>query len=287
MPERAFSTDTWGEDWFQGLSKEQRYLFIYLGTNSHVNPSGTYYITLSTMAFETKFSLEELPELLKSLSPKAEWYPEQNYVWVRSFIKQQAKSPKFLIAAAKCLKNIKNNGLVKEVINYNLKEHSILIPYEYDSDSVSVGYGYPTDTSLTPSLSNTGPETKASAEGKGELSAEETEIITHLTKLKGWQADEDDVLWLQGLRSEFPGLTLSEVKACVDYYTGRALPKHKGIWKNRFRNWMIKKREFEKESKVGQQLPTIEELVRSWKGGGDEDDPDKYIKGKYGHMVRR
>jgi len=98
--------------------------------------------------------------------------------------------------------------------------------------------------------------------------ADEKEIIKRFNQLKGWQADEDDVLWLQGLRSEFPGFTLAEFKACVDYHSGKPLPKHKGIWKNRFRNWMIKKQEF-----VGR--------------GGKEEDVDKYVKGKYGHMVQR
>ncbi len=169
MPERAFLTETWDDDWFHGLSKDQRYLFIYLWTNGRCNQAGVYHINLATMAFETKFAEEELPELLKSLSPKVEWYPEQNYVWVRNFIKRQAKSPKFLIAAARCLKNIKNNGLVKEVIKYNLKQHSISIPYEEGIDSVSVGYPYTTDTSLTPNPSNTGPDTSADkgVRGKG------------------------------------------------------------------------------------------------------------------------
>ncbi|MBA7689752.1 hypothetical protein ES703_98263 [subsurface metagenome] len=88
--------------------------------------------------------------------------------------------------------------------------------------------------------------------------------MKRLGQLKGWQADEDDVLWLQGLRSEYPGFTLAEFKACVDYYSGKPVPKHKGIWKNRFRNWMIKKREFELKGGKGE-LPTTKELKEGWK----------------------
>ncbi len=80
---------------------------------------------------------------------------------------------------------------------------------------------------------------------------DEKEIIKRFTQLKGWQADEDDVLWLQGLRSECPGFTLSEFKACVDYYSGKQSPKHKGIWKNRFRNWMVKKQDYERREHEG------------------------------------
>lgn len=99
----------------------------------------------------------------------------------------------------------------------------------------------------------------------------EKEIIGCLLKIKGWQADEDDVLWLQGLRSEFPGFTLAQFKACVDYYSGKPPPKHKGVWKNRFRNWMVKEQEYERQKPYHQ----------------EKEDPDKYTKGKYGHMVRR
>jgi len=143
MPERAFLTETWDDDWFHKLSRDQRYLFIYLWTNIRCTQAGVYHINLATIASEAKFTEEELPELLRSLAPK---------------------SPKFLVAAAKCLKNIKNNGLVKEVVNYNLKEHSISIPYEEAIDRVLVGYEYPTNTSLTPIPSNTSPDTGT---GKG------------------------------------------------------------------------------------------------------------------------
>lgn len=232
MPERAFLTETWDDDWFHGLSRDQRYLFIYLWTNSRCTQAGVYHINLATMAFETKFTAEELPELLKSLSPKVEWYPEQNYVWVRNFIKWQAKSPKFLIAAARCLKNVKNNGLVKEVINYNLKEHSISIPYEEDMDKVSVGYPYPTDTSLVPSPSNTGPDTGADkGRGKGvvkggmtgetvprsRMEVEETlcegdqEVISVWCSVKGFNMNPADASALVArLRTEFPNLDILE-----------------------------------------------------------------------------
>jgi len=103
LPERGFNTETWHDDWFQELSWEQKYLFIYLWTNSHCNQAGLYQITILTMAFETKITKEDLPQLLKSLSPKVEWFPEHNLVWVRSFLRHQAKSSKFVVAAIKSL----------------------------------------------------------------------------------------------------------------------------------------------------------------------------------------
>jgi hypothetical protein len=265
MPERGFASETWNSDeWFQDLSRDQRYLFIYLWTNDHCNQAGLYHITLKTISDETLFPKDELPEFLNSLAPKVVWYPEENLIWVKNFIKRQSKSPKFIAAAAKCLTTIHHNGAIKELLDYNLKRYSISIPYQYYIDKLSIL----TRAAASASSAVAGSDTEGIGvvKGKGELSAEEREIISSLSQLGGWQADEDDVLWHQGLRSEFPGFTLAEFKACVDYYSGRAPPKHKGIWKNRFRNWMIKKQEFERRDKGGQPK---QERVR----------PIKYIRG--------
>ena len=73
MPERAFLTETWDDDWFQELDKDQKYLFIYLWSNSHVTQAGLYHITQRTIIFETKLPEEALPDLLNSLAPKVIW----------------------------------------------------------------------------------------------------------------------------------------------------------------------------------------------------------------------
>jgi len=104
VPERSFATEIWTADaWFQELSWDLRYLYIYLKTNAHCNQAGLYHITLATLAFETTLPKENLPTLLKSLSPRVEWYPEINVVWVKDFLREQSKSSKFTIAAIKAL----------------------------------------------------------------------------------------------------------------------------------------------------------------------------------------
>jgi|GEM_PF-5725297 len=262
MPERAFLTETWDSDeWFQELAILSRYLFIYLWTNDHCNQAGLYHITPSTISFATKIPKSDLPDLFTTLAPKVKWYPDHNLVWVKNFLKRQSKSPKFLAAAAKSLTTIHHNGAIKELLDYNLQRYSISIPYQYYIDKLSIFTRGSASASVSSSVSE---KEEGVVKGKGELSIEEKGIISRLGQLKGWQADEDDVLWLQGLRSEFPGFTQAEYKACVDYYSGRAPSKHKGIWKNRFRNWMIKKGEFERRGPPLRhqpgKVPTEEEL---------------------------
>lgn len=119
MAERGFQTELWTDPFIQGLSPEAKLLFIYLWTNKHCNQAGLYEISLKTMAFDTGLAQDSLLKLLKELEPKVTWYADRNLVWVKNFLKRQCKSQSFLIAAAKCLKNLNSNGLVKEFFNYN------------------------------------------------------------------------------------------------------------------------------------------------------------------------
>lgn len=120
------------------LPAEGKLLYIYLWTNPQCNQAGLYEITLDRVSYETKLPVDSLPALLKALEPKVKWYGEHNIVWIKNFLKRQAKSPKFLVAAAKSLATIHNNGVVKELLDYNLQRYSISIPYQYSIDTVAI-----------------------------------------------------------------------------------------------------------------------------------------------------
>jgi len=53
LAERGFQTELWTDSFIQGLSPEDKLLFIYLWTNKHCNQAGLYEITLKTIAFDT------------------------------------------------------------------------------------------------------------------------------------------------------------------------------------------------------------------------------------------
>ena len=276
MPERAFLTETWDDDWFQELDRDQRYLFIYLWTNSHCNQAGVFHVTLATIAFETKIPREEIPDLMRALQPKVEWYPEENYIWVRNFIKRQSKSPKFLIAAANCLKAVKSNGLVKEVLDYNKREHSISIPYEYCIDSVGIEYRYCIDTPLPPNPSPLTPDPDPDSGSFGEkgvvkgeegfrgnvippseseieesLSEGDREVISVWHSVRGFNLAASDAAELVAkLRTEFADVDiLEESKAWAARKLSEPLKSgtrpSSQLW-----NWMRKAREFASERSV-------------------------------------
>lgn len=72
-----------------------------------------------------------------------------------------------------------------------------------------------------------------------------------LFDLPYWKPDpEADRLWLAEFSIEWPELTLADVKACRDYHDGHRA-RHKGVWKNRLRNWMRINREREEKQGDG------------------------------------
>jgi len=222
MPERGFDSGFWGDKWVRSNLPYGRYLFIYLWTNDHCNQAGVYEITLETMSFETGLPEAELLGLLNSMTAKVKWLPDHDIIWVKNFIKRQSKSPKFLIGAAKCLKKIKDNDLVAEVLEYNLINYSISIPYQYNIDSVCI----PPDLScsVSRSVNKEGIEV-VKEEGKqlprSRLEAEETlyegdqKIISTWCSVKGFYMIPADASALVArLRTEFSDMDiLAESKA--------------------------------------------------------------------------
>jgi len=270
MPERGFATETWDSDeWFQELSRDQRYLFIYLWTNNHCNQAGLYHITLSTISFATKIPKEELPELLNSLVPKAIWYPEDNLIWVKNFIKRQSKSSKFLAAAAKSLTTINNAGAIQELLDYNSRRYSISIPYQYYIDRISiltrVSVPVP-DTVSGPGKGEGGGEgrpaknlseqiPRSESEIEESLCEGDREVISVWCSVKGFTMSPADASALvASLRTEFPDLDiLAESKAWAARKLSEPLkPTSRPsaqIW-----NWMRLARQFAQERRDREQV---------------------------------
>jgi len=125
VSERGFNTDYWADSFVETLPAEGKLLYIYLWTNPQCNQAGLYEITLDRIAYETKLPVDSLPSLLKALEPKVKWYGDHNIVWIKNFLKRQAKSPKFLVAASKAMNSIRIPDELRadfELYNQNLLE---------------------------------------------------------------------------------------------------------------------------------------------------------------------
>lgn len=138
MPERGFDTAFWGDPFVLELPKDAKTLFAYLWTNDHCNQAGLYYITPKTIAFYTGLDMADIPALFELLKHSVKWYPEENLVWVKNFLKRQFKSSTFLKAAAKSLTRVNNKDAIQELLDYNLKRYGLKIPYEDYMDRISL-----------------------------------------------------------------------------------------------------------------------------------------------------
>ena len=97
---------------------------------------------------------------------------------------------------------------------------------------------------------------------------DELKILNILRELKGWRYTEaDDLAWLRDFSQEFPDFDLADLRAARDYYSGRTPPKHKGGWKNRLRNWMRNKAEFERKEKPGPRGKSFTQYMREQEEG--------------------
>lgn len=108
MTYRKFDTGTWGDKKFERLNPMERYLFLYLWSNEQCNQSGVYEITLRRIEFETKLPIKggstPLEPMLKDLAEKHKmiyWWPDDEVILVRKFLKRQCQNKQFAESALK------------------------------------------------------------------------------------------------------------------------------------------------------------------------------------------
>lgn len=80
MKTRIIWTKIWDDEWFDALTTNARYLFIYLLTNQDIGLSGCYYITNKKIGFHTHLSNKEIEEAKALLPPKVVF--KDNWVYV-------------------------------------------------------------------------------------------------------------------------------------------------------------------------------------------------------------
>ena len=131
MPVREFDTGFWGNPDIRKLPTAGKTLAAYVFTNADCSAAGLYETSPDTIAFDTGIPREELNDLFKLLEPGVMWYPEKNLIWVRNFIKRQAKSSTFLRAVAKALALLNHEDIIHELLEYNHTRYGITIPYQF------------------------------------------------------------------------------------------------------------------------------------------------------------
>ncbi len=268
MPERGFDSGYWTDSFVQTLLLEGKTLYAYLWIDNHCNQAGLYEITPDTISFETKLEKGRISELMHLLEPKLKWYPEHNLIWGKNFLKRQAKSSKFLQAAAKSLTTIHINGAIKELLEYNLQRYRISIPYQYYMDRVSIP-SISVSSSVADSVANSGMGLGV-VKGKGvkgrkaiprsESETEESlcegdrEVISIWCSVKGFSMPNEEAAQLIArLRTEFPDIDIrKESKAWAVRKLSEPLEPNSRA-SSQLWHWMNKARDFAQERSAVEQ----------------------------------
>jgi len=167
MTERTIDTGFWNDPFIQPKSFNAKCLYLYSWTNEHCNQAGLYEITMVTITWETGLDETAVLEALAELDPKVVYYPEKSLLWVRPFIKRQSRSPKFLIAAGRCLESISDRKLIAEYIAYYQETYTLSIPYRYPIDTLSIPSAREEDQKTSPSGSRSYSSNKDKERGSG------------------------------------------------------------------------------------------------------------------------
>jgi len=112
---RNFYSKFWSDIVVQKMSKNEKYLFIYLFTNEHTSLCGIYEISIPTISAETKLSQQDVLMALNSLQTKGRIGYDINTgeICIRNWIGYNGtKSPQFLTALRKSFDLVKNKGLI-------------------------------------------------------------------------------------------------------------------------------------------------------------------------------
>ena len=173
MPQRGIDTSIWNHPDFQSVTLEARYLFLYLLTTPRGNQAGLFYLSLKSIHDDTGIPMDKILSLMDELHIlDIVYYEKKQMVWIKNYLRHQAHSPKYLVAVAKCLKQVHNQNIVAEYLKYN---DTVSIPYRYPIDTVSIPYGYPIDTLSIPSARRSGSGT-GSGTGSESGSEEKSEV---------------------------------------------------------------------------------------------------------------
>jgi hypothetical protein len=134
---RMVDCGTWDDPWFESLEPQGKLFFLYLLTNPRSTSCGAFEITPRKMSFETGIPQEQIETWLASWSPRVQWWPEHQIVFLKNFYRRQSNSEKVRINAA---------GIVAKFPDQVRKAIYTVYPeFQSPDDTLSIPYPDPSD----------------------------------------------------------------------------------------------------------------------------------------------
>jgi hypothetical protein len=112
---RSVNTRFWDDPFIEGLTVNEKLLFLYLLTNTQTNILGIYEISLKRISYDTGIKQETIIKAFESFAIVQKAYYLNNYIILPNFLKNQKLNSNMKIGAAKIFNelpmSIKNNIL--------------------------------------------------------------------------------------------------------------------------------------------------------------------------------
>lgn len=138
---RLVDCDTWADSWFEGLAPTGKLFFLYLLTNPRSTSCGAFEVTPRKMAFETGLDQADVERYLQEWSPRVQWWPDLNIVWIKNFFRRQGnQNDKTRINAARIVAGLPipvQREIGKEYPELLPADDTLSIPDQYASHQTS------------------------------------------------------------------------------------------------------------------------------------------------------
>ena len=276
---RKVHTQIWADPWVAALNSEEKVVWFYLITNEKASVAGIYLIRTGVIAAETGLCIDTVDAIMQHFccTKKIMW--DEPVLWVRKMRGyQESKSP---------------------LVQTRIRRDIDLIPackikrlyvkcYGYSIDTVSPDEHHEKEREKEIEIEN-------ETEGKGTVPPTDpiiAETLATLRAIPNWASVKaEDVVRLQKLREEFPGVNmLATARDLEAYCLTKIIKKGDNPW-GRYRNFVRiqSERNGERHAKTHSQQGSDPGSGRQDRGAetGREEDPRAKRQREYiAHLSR-
>lgn len=238
---RYINTKFWDDNYVTELSPAEKLLFLYFLTNPLTTIAGIYEISLKRIEYDTGIIKQDILKMIKKFEKANKiFYIDNNWIFLKNFIKNQSLNPKIELGIKEILSN------VPTFIIHKMKE--------IDSDSTYIDYdSLSKPTIYTNSNSNSNINSNKDINSKREI------VVSKETPSQIFQSflkePEETILFLVG--KGFDRLVVErEIRKFISYWTEPNKSGTKQRWelqktfelKRRLGKWFENAQKFEKNN---------------------------------------
>jgi len=129
--QRYISTSFWDDEWIRSLNYKEKFLYMYLMTNTLTNIAGVYKIANHRITYDTGFSDVEIEEIFARYKKDKKVFKFNGYVILPSWPQHQRWE-------------------IKDTIRKGIEAVLLAIPEKVRNYLIKIGYRYPIDTLSIP-----------------------------------------------------------------------------------------------------------------------------------------